>query len=308
MRSTAAVSGGVLLVAFVVSCLTSAPGVRAGVEEPGPRVKDVLAKVDAALFFPDAQEGLARYACTVSETNSAKQVGGVMVPDLDSATRIARVAVDREAGTKVWKKADGKTIDPGTWTPSCGPWTLTAVVRFEVELFSSPLSARFNDDDFARTVVEEGEGWRLGLTPKRRLGTEEPFFLRPVISKIDLSVGKDGVPTKATVRLDQGPMQETGTLEFEFAEQGKLRRIAKIKNTIASANLKIHPTLEFTYAPQGGLQLLERIVFRVALGELSPTMGRVVGGDSVSGLIFDEFEVAAAGPPETPKKPGAKGR
>lgn len=257
--------------------------------------KEVLARIDGALFFPDRQKGLKGYSCRVSMTKSAVLGNsGKMVPDASSARFVAKVKVDAAKSTRTWSDRDGKPVPVGAWTPFCGPWTLTHVVAMETELFLSPLSSRFPKSDWTRKVERTSDGWRLDLTPKSgSVSGKKGDILKPAVTRIELTVGKDGVPTGATLGLDQRLMREDGQATFHFVDCDGKKRIETIKNTLSSANLTIHPMLKFAFKAHKGFLLPEQIVFEVPPGNLSPTMGRMMGGmgGTPSALLFTKYEV-----------------
>lgn len=268
-----------------------------------PDVAELLRRVDATLFFPDAQSGLISYECDVSSTTSSTMdATGKMQPDPKSAKPVAHVAVDAKAGTKTWTDGAGKKLVPGTFTPFCGPWTLTNVMRVEVELFRSPLSKRFTTElyDFGPMADANGEGgnytFLLRFTPKVALGEGDPAPLNPIVTRIDLSVtltttGEVSV-TGGALALDQKIAQGDAAFECEFEPHGTLRRISKIKTHLSSFNLAIEPTLTFSYGPQGSLALPKSVVFQVPGGQLSGELGRMPGGGGMSSALFyDNFVV-----------------
>jgi hypothetical protein len=89
-------------------------------------------------------------------------------------------------------------------------------------------------------------------------------------------------------------MKEDGLFKLEFADEGGKKRIAVIRNELTSANLKIEPSLHFAWKKEGGFLLPQAIEARVPVGGLSPMLGRTIGGDSLSALLFDKYVVKKA--------------
>ncbi len=294
-----------------VLCLAlaaGAPGVVAD-DEVDPDAEVLLKGLDDLLFFPDSQEGLAGYECDVRVSTSSVMAEGGWVADRRTAKPLAHARLDVAKATKTWTDAGGKSIPPGTWAPFCGPWTLTDVMRFELELFCSPLSRRFAEAEWDRVVDGDEYGWILDLTPKKPPKGEP---LRPVVTNVRLFLSEQRLPVRGMLALDQGEMGvENGTFELVFAEHGKRQRIERIENSITSANLRIQPALSFAWKQEGEFTLVERIDFGVPTGDLSPTMGRMMGGSTPTSLFFENYVVRKAGAPpakaaDAPAKPGAK--
>lgn len=261
----------------------------------------VLARIDGALFLPDAQEGLESYSCKLSVTKATKSDdGGKMVPDKSKIEFLANLVVNAKKGTREWTDKRKKPVPAGAWAPFCGPWTLTNVMQLETELFLSPLSPRFPEKEWKREVEETDAGWRLTLTPKSSsVNAVATDFLTPAVKSVELAVGRDGVPTGATLDLQQGPMEEEGEVTFEFADVDGKKRIAAIKSTLKSANLTIHPVLTFTYDEQKGFPLPDQVLFHVPPGDLSPSLGGMGGPPGMGGaggfldtvLLFGDYKV-----------------
>jgi hypothetical protein len=276
----------------VVACLIGAVGLRAE-EEPKLDAAGLLARIDGALCLPDAQTGLEGYSCRASVTTSSTSRGsGPMTPDASKAELLAKVEVDVARATRTWKDKDGKAIPVGAWTPSCGPWTLTNVMQVETELFLSPLSPRFPETTWKREVEPTDSGWRLVLTPRSSsVNAAATDFLTPALTRLELLVDRDGTPSRGTLGLDLGPMKDEGAIAFEFEDVSGKKRIKAIRSTLTSANLTIHPVIRFDFAAQKGFPLLERVVFEVPSGDLSPTLGATLGGSIASALLLTEYKV-----------------
>lgn len=297
-------------VLVVVLAVFAGTGVLSAEEPPeGEKKLDaegVLARIDGALFLPDAQEGLESYSCRLSVTKATKSdKTGKMVPETAKAEFLAKVDVNVKKGTREWTDKRKKPVPAGAWTPFCGPWTLTNVMQVETELFLSPLSPRFPEKKWKREVEETEAGWRLTLTPKSSsVNAVATDFLTPAVTRIDLLVGEDGVPTGATLGLKQGPMDEEGDVAFEFADVDGKKRIATIRSTLKSANLTIHPVLTFGYDEQKGFLLPDRILFHVPPGDLSPSLGGMGGPPGMGGggdfldnvLLFTHYKVKGKKP------------
>lgn len=166
-------------------------------------------------------------------------------------------------------------------------------MQVETELFLSPLAPRFPKTTWTRKLEKTKDGWRLELAPKSpSINAVSGTFLKPALTRIDLAVGRNWVPTGATLGLDQGPIKEDGKVSFEFVDFAGKKRIEKIRSTLTSANLAIHPILRFQFAKHRGFLLIDRIVFGVPPGDLSPTLGRVMAGmSSPSALLFSDYKV-----------------
>jgi hypothetical protein len=284
----------------LVACSVGALGLRAE-EKPAKDVKPdatkILARIDAALFFPDSQAGLKSYTCSASvTTSSTSTAGGAMIPDASKAKFLAKVAVDCAKGTRIWKDAQAKVIPAGAWAPGCGPWTLTNVMQVETELFLSPLSPRFPETAWKREGRETPKGWRLVLTPKSSSVNAAPSdFLTPSLTRLEIFVGRDGVPTHGILGLKLGSMEDNGEMKFEFVDIGEKKRIEVIRSTVTSANLTIRPKIRFHFKKQGGFLLPTQVVFEVPPGDLSPSLGGMMGGMSMpSALLFTKYKVKKA--------------
>jgi sulfatase modifying factor 1 len=296
----------VLLVVGLALALSA--GIGRAEDAPKPLdVDEILKKVDAGLFVPDTQPGLVSYECDVSSTTSSTMDGsGKMQPDPKSAKPVAHVVVDAKAGTKTWTDSAKKKVIPGTFTPFCGPWTLTNVMRVEVDLFTTPLSKRFTADRFERLMDTDGDDFKLTFTPKSPMGEGTPQPLKPIVTRIDLAVSSKFAVTGGSLGLDQQISQDDGAFECSFEAQGALQRVTKIKTYLASFNLSIAPTLAFSYAPQSGFVLPKAVLFEIAGGQLSPSLGHMPGGGAmVSALLYDKFVVKGEPPKATNGRDGA---
>ena len=284
MRAVVArcVAVGVLLAA-------SAPRGQAKDEPKEPTVEDVFKKVEAAVFFPDAQERLAGYECDVLVTSSSLGLGGEAVPDRKSAKALAHVAYDAATGKKTWTGPDKKPVPPGSWSPSCGFWNLKHVMRLETDFLSTPLSKRFPESDYERVLEAEDEGWRITLTPTAPETDTANQGLTPTLTRIELLVGADGVPTGGVLGLASDPVPVTGAFWFDWKPEGSRKRLDRIRNTLTSANVTVHPSLTFLWAKQGDFLLPSSIESRVPGGDLSASLGGF--GDMLGGLVFEKYAV-----------------
>src|SRR5436305_1707210 len=79
-------------------------------------------------------------------------------------------------------EADGTDVPPGSFLPGCGPWRLTDVMAFEVELFAQPFSTHFDAASFDRACEKMDGGTKLKLTPKQPIGQAD--MLKPAITAI----------------------------------------------------------------------------------------------------------------------------
>jgi hypothetical protein len=279
------------ILVVLATCAVAALPLRAEKEDK-PDAAKVLALIDAALFFPDSQTDIKGYTCCASVTTASKSgADGAMVPDASKAEFLAKISVDVVKGTRTWKDKKGKPIPAGAWAPGCGPWTLTNVMQVETELFLSALSPRFPETAWKHEILDTKAGWRLVLTPKSSsVNAVEGDFLTPSVTRLELLVDRKGVPTRGVLGLD--PMKEDGEIVFEFVDVLGKKRIEKIRSTLKSANLTIHPELRFHFEKRKGFLLPARVVFEVPAGDLSPTMGRMMGGMRMqSALLFTDYKV-----------------
>ena len=236
--------------------------------QTAPSADEALAKIDARLFFPDAQDGMSGYQAELSVWSGMAGTGGKINPDPKGTKPAGKV--EFRDGTKKQTDAAGAEVAPGSFTPFCGPWTLTALMTFEVEWFAQPWSKRFAADAWSRECSSEGSGTRLTLTPKQTIG--EAFMLRPALVGLEVVLDAEGVPQTAVLKLDQKMMHDDGEAKFTFTEVGGKKRIARIENTLRSANLVIAPALIFNFGKVGTCELPQMVEFRVPGGGLSGTM------------------------------------
>jgi hypothetical protein len=258
-------------------------------------VDDVLKKVDEVLFFFDKQEKLASYDVEVVTCQASVPPGKAAgEPRVEKGAKSEKVSFDAATGKKKQTDASGAEVTPTSFTPGCGPWTLTALMAFEVELFAQPFATRFDAASWDREVEKVDAGFRLKLTPKQPIG--EANMLKPALTGLELDIDKDGVPTKGTLHLDLKLMKDDAAITFRFADmkaKGKekpKKRIEKIENTLTSANLKVRPTLAFTFSDKmdkSGAWFLKHVEFRVAGGELS---GTLAGQDMITFLVFTNLK------------------
>ena len=114
------------------------------------------------------------------------------------------------------------------------------------------------------------------------------------MTRLELTVDRKGVPTGGLLGLEQGPMKEDGEITFEFADVAQKKRIDVIRSTLKSANLTIRPELRFHFETHKGFLLPARAVFDVPPGDLSPSLGRMMGGTGMrmqSALLFTDYKV-----------------
>jgi hypothetical protein len=294
LKTPSAVAAVVFSAALV--CSTGTLAQDAGKE---PTVEDTLKKVDEALFFYDRQEKLQGYDVEIVSVQAMAKPGQPAAePKVEKGAKADKISFDATTGKKKQTDASGADLTPTSFTPGCGPWTLTSLMAFEIDLFAQPFSSRFDAANYDREVETIDGGSRLKLTPKQPIG--EAFMLKPAITGLELDLDKDAVPTRATLHLDQKMMKEDGALVFHFVDmkaKGKekaKKRIDKIENSITSANLKITPTLTFRFSDKGdksGAILPKLIEFRVPGGELS---GTLAGQDMITFLVFTNLKTKQA--------------
>ena len=255
-----------LLPAAAVVALAAARWGAAGDEPATPDLAaEVLAKIDAALFFPDAQPGLAGYEC-----------------DLGSNGTVAHARLDAATGTKTWTTPDGKDLPPGTWAPVCDSWGLAPrglgdVVPWALELFSSPLAKRFDAEHYLRDVLvvqrhrdddsgeKEDEGWWLTVTKKDRPAGDPEI---PAFVGLRLVVGKDGVPVSGVLGLATGGGRgEHWDFVVTFEAEGALRRVASIVH--GKGGPGVDTLFGFCWEKQGEHLLLASVAFRGPMGGAS---------------------------------------
>lgn len=269
---------GACIAALVLSLASRAPA------EDASDVDTVLQKIDSALFFSDAQEKLKGYTVDL-KLWSGGTVGGKGSAPTDKDLKPAGTLVfDAAKGEKRQEGADQAQVAPGTFTPGCGPWTLTALVGFEVDLFATPFGKRFTAEAWDREVSKVEGGYRLVLTPKEPIG--EAFMLKPALTGIEIDVSEDGVPTVATLHLDQKMMHDDGTAKFVFVDEGGKKRIERIENDLLSANLHIQPVLAFKFAKVSSWLLPDSVEFRVPGANLSGTMA---GMEMITTLFYRNY-------------------
>ncbi len=271
-------------VAFVLALLIG-PTSRCGAADP-PDVEAVLKKVDSAVCFHDAQEKLKGYKVELQTWTGAEMGGKASAPNAKDFKPAGTIAFDAAAGTKSQEGPDKAQVPPGSFTPMCGPWTLTALVAFEVELFATPFSKRFNEKDWDRECSETDGGFHLILTPKEPIG--EAFMLKPALVGLELDLDKNGVPTAGTLYLDQKMMHEDGTVKFVFTDEKGKKRIERIENDLHSANLQVRPVLAFKFTKVSSWTLPDCVEFRVAGAELSGTMA---GMEMITTLFYRNYAV-----------------
>lgn len=257
-------------IALVASALAVLAVVSARADDP-PESGELLAKIDAALWFHDRQPGLTGY-----KARAVCWQGGEAVPA--DAQELGRVGLDPAT-----KEKTGVT----SWVPGCGPWTLTKLMAFELELFARPWTEQFTGVGWDRSVEASGSGWILHLVPENPIGGQGAP-LGPSILGLHVEVDEHGVPRSAVLDLDMQFMQTPGKIGFEYDDAGEKKRIRRITHELSMANLAITPPIDFRFARQGELDLFEGVDFHIAGGELS---GTLAGVEVVSRLRFLDYEI-----------------
>lgn len=195
MRIALVVAVGVALIAALVGrgfagdepAATAPP-------DPAAVATTALAKVDEALFFPDAQPGLLGYEAEV--TVAAGSQGPVPAGFLK---------VDCVAGTRRWTDAEGKDVEAG------GVGTTSPVHRRLVNLLSTPLSRQFDSERWNRAAVAVPGGWAVTLVRKSANLDAWDMALR---------VGENGVPSAVLLRSEVA-----GFVNPIFKGEGTRKRI-----------------------------------------------------------------------------------
>ncbi len=268
--------------AFIVALALGLPS-RARAEG-APDVDAVLKKIDSALFFSDAQEKLKGYKVNLQTWTGSTSGGKAAPPVAKDAKPAGTLTFDAAKGEKNQEGPDKAQVAPGSFLPMCGPWTLTALVAFEIDLFATPFGKRFDAEAWDRECTEAGGGYHLVLTPKEPIG--EAFMLKPALTGIEIDVSKEGVPTGATLHLDQKMMHDDGTAKFVFVDEKGKKRIDRIENDLHSANFHVAPVLSFKFSKVSSWVLPESVEFRVAGAELSGTMA---GMEMVTTLLYRDY-------------------
>lgn len=252
--------------------------------EGAPDVDAVLQKIDSALFFSDAQEKLKGYTVDLQFWSGGTVGGKGSAPTAKDMKAAGTLTFDASKGEKRQEGPDKAQVAPGSFTPSCGPWTLTALVGFEADLFVTPFGKRFTAEAWDRECTEADGGYHLVLTPKEPIG--EAFMLKPALTGIEIDVSKEGVPTGATLHLDQKMMHDDGTAKFVFVDEKGKKRIDRIENDLHSANFRVQPVLSFKFAKVSSWLLPDSVEFRVAGADLSGTMA---GMEMISTLFYRKY-------------------
>lgn len=242
-------------------------------------VESVLATIDGKLFFFDRGTRPGRHSAIAVSWQGGERPGSAEIDTLKL----------------VQLEPHGMRTVMG-WRPACGPWNLEHLMAFELGLFSRPWSGSFGGVAWTdKTIVPMQGGYRMRFVPADSLAGPADLYT-PVVRGFQVWVDSTGVPRQGFCELDMQLFPAQATLSFEFEDHGEELRIHRIVNQIDIANVSIVPRLDLRYREEDGFVSLDGADFFVALEQLSPSLGHLMGGDQATRLrwVHEDSDLAKA--------------